>query len=33
MMYDPQSTGAKAYLALAGEMLRRHDGGQMRLNA
>lgn len=31
--YDPQSAGAKAYLALAGEVLRRHDGGQMRLPA
>jgi chromosome partitioning protein len=28
--YDPQSAGAKAYLALAGEVLRRHDGGQLR---
>ncbi len=27
--YDPASTGAKAYLALAGEVLRRHDGGQL----
>jgi chromosome partitioning protein len=25
MMYDAQSTGARAYLALAGEVLRRHD--------
>jgi chromosome partitioning protein len=33
MLYDAQSTGAKAYLALAGEVLRRHDGGQMRLSA
>ncbi len=33
MAYDPASTGAKAYLALAGEVLRRHDGGQMRLSA
>ncbi|TJY59740.1 ParA family protein [Sinimarinibacterium sp. CAU 1509] len=33
MVYDPTSSGAKAYLALAGEMLRRHDGGQMRLPA
>ncbi len=33
MLYDPTSSGAKAYLALAGEMLRRHDGGQMRLPA
>jgi chromosome partitioning protein len=33
MLYDAQSSGAKAYLALAGEVLRRHDGGQMRLNA
>jgi chromosome partitioning protein len=31
MVYDLQSTGAKAYLALAGELLRRRDGGQMRL--
>jgi len=31
MVYDPQSSGAKAYLALAGEVLRRHDGGQLRL--
>jgi chromosome partitioning protein len=31
MGYDAQSAGAKAYLALAGEMLRRHDGGQMRI--
>lgn len=29
--YDPQSAGAKAYLALAGEVLRRHDGGQLPL--
>jgi chromosome partitioning protein len=29
--YDPLSAGAKAYLALAGEVLRRHDGGQLRL--
>ena len=29
--YDPSSAGAKAYLALAGELLRRHDGGQLRL--
>ena len=33
MLYDAQSTGAKAYLALAGEVLRRHDGGQLHLNA
>jgi chromosome partitioning protein len=33
MAYDPASAGAKAYLALAGEVLRRHDGGQMRLSA
>ncbi len=33
MLYDRQSTGAKAYLALAGEFLRRRDGGQMRLQA
>ncbi len=33
MNYDPASAGAKAYLALAGEVLRRHDGGQMRLSA
>ncbi|MGQ0697184.1 MAG: ParA family protein [Panacagrimonas sp.] len=31
MLYDAQSSGARAYLALAGEMLRRHDGGQLRL--
>ena len=31
MLYDAQSAGAKAYLALAGEVLRRHDGGQLRL--
>jgi chromosome partitioning protein len=29
--YDPLSSGAKAYLALAGEVLRRHDGGQLPL--
>jgi chromosome partitioning protein len=33
MAYDPLSSGAKAYLALAGEVLRRRDGGQLRLNA
>jgi len=33
MAYDPTSAGAKAYLALAGEVLRRHDGGQLRLGA
>ena len=33
MIYDAQSSGAKAYLALAGEVLRRHDGGQIRLGA
>ncbi|SEQ83377.1 chromosome partitioning protein [Solimonas aquatica] len=33
MMYDAGSSGAKAYLALAGEVLRRHDGGQLRLPA
>jgi len=33
MLYDPQSSGAKAYLALAGEVLNRHDGGQLRLSA
>jgi chromosome partitioning protein len=33
MAYDSQSSGAKAYLALAGEVLRRHDGGQLRLSA
>ncbi len=32
MIYDAQSSGARAYLALAGEMLRRHDGGQLRLD-
>ncbi len=31
MTYDPSSAGAKAYLALAGELLRRHDGGQLPL--
>lgn len=31
LVYDAQSSGAKAYLALAGELLRRHDGGQLRL--
>ncbi len=31
MSYDAASAGAKAYLALAGELLRRHDGGQLRL--
>jgi chromosome partitioning protein len=31
MLYDALSSGAKAYLALAGEVLRRHDGGQLRL--
>ncbi len=30
--YDATCMGAKAYLALAGEMLRRHDGGQLRLS-
>jgi len=33
LVYDPQSSGARAYIALAGEVLRRHDGGQMRLSA
>src|SRR3546814_15792806 len=33
MSYDPASSGAKAYLALAGEVLRRHDGGPLRLPA
>jgi chromosome partitioning protein len=33
MLYDANSSGAKAYLALAGEVLRRHDGGQLRLPA
>ncbi|MDN5873257.1 MAG: ParA family protein [Sinobacteraceae bacterium] len=33
LSYDPASAGAKAYLALAGEMRRRHNGGQMRLSA
>lgn len=32
IIYDPQSSGARAYLALAGELLRRRDGGQMRLD-
>lgn len=30
--YDAASAGAKAYLALAGEVLRRRDGGQIPLN-
>jgi len=33
MAYDAASAGAKAYLALAGELLRRHDGGQLRLGS
>ncbi|GAC1622464.1 MAG: ParA family protein [Nevskia sp.] len=33
LSYDPTSAGAKAYLALAGEVLRRHDGGQLPLGA
>jgi len=33
MLYDGMSAGSKSYLALAGEMLRRHDGGQLRLTA
>ena len=33
MTYDSASAGARAYLALAGELLRRHDGGQMRLGS
>lgn len=33
LIYDPASAGAKAYLALAGEVLRRHDGGQLRLGS
>jgi chromosome partitioning protein len=32
MIYDFDCPGARAYIALAGEMLRRHDGGQMRVN-
>ncbi|HKY93435.1 MAG TPA: ParA family protein [Nevskiaceae bacterium] len=32
LAYDAQSSGARAYLALAGEMMRRHDGGQLRLD-
>ena len=31
MIYDFDCPGARAYIALAGEMLRRHDGGQMRI--
>jgi chromosome partitioning protein len=31
IFYDAASAGAKAYLALAGEVLRRHDGGQLAL--
>ncbi len=30
MLYDAQSTGARAYLALAGEVLRRHDPRALR---
>ncbi len=33
LRYDAQSAGAKAYIALAGEVLRRNDGGQMQLSA
>ena len=33
LAYDATSAGAKAYLALAGEVLRRHDGGQLRLGS
>jgi chromosome partitioning protein len=33
LSYDAASTGAKAYLALAGEVLRRHDGGQLSIAA
>ena len=33
MAYDAASAGAKAYLALAGELLRLHDGGQLRLGS
>jgi len=32
MVYDAQSSGARAYLSLAGELLRRHDGGQLTLD-
>ena len=32
MLYDAQSSGSRAYLALAGEILRRHDGGQLSLS-
>jgi chromosome partitioning protein len=31
MIYDFDCPGARAYIALAGEMLRRLDGGQMRM--
>jgi chromosome partitioning protein len=31
MIYDFDCPGARAYIALAGEMLRRQDGGQMRM--
>ena len=31
MLYDAQSSGSRADLALAGELLRRHDGGQLML--
>ena len=32
MVYDASSSGSRAYLALAGEILRRHDGGQLTLD-
>ncbi|HUR41528.1 MAG TPA: ParA family protein [Verrucomicrobiae bacterium] len=31
MIYDFDCPGARAYIALAGEMLRRQDGGQLRI--
>jgi chromosome partitioning protein len=33
ILYDALCAGSQAYLQLAGEMLRRHDGGQLRLSA
>ena len=33
LMYDKESRGAKAYLALAGEMIRRERGRNMAVSA